>query len=77
MKEIKVILDTLEITRNEDRVALGTYQLKGEARYWWELMEATHAIATMTFDEFETLFLDKYFPMPIRLAKDQEFMNLK
>ncbi|KAI8550655.1 hypothetical protein RHMOL_Rhmol06G0124200 [Rhododendron molle] len=77
LKEVKVILDTLEITRDGDRVALATYQLKGEARYWWDLMEATHAIATMTFAEFETLYLDKYFPTPLRLAKEQEFMNLK
>ncbi|XP_058189236.1 uncharacterized protein LOC131306823 [Rhododendron vialii] len=31
----------------------------------------------MTFAEFETLFLDKYFPTPLRLAKEQEFLNLK
>ncbi|XP_058185737.1 uncharacterized protein LOC131302964 [Rhododendron vialii] len=77
LKEVNVILDTLEINRDGDRVALATYQLKGEARYWWDLMEATRAIATMTFAEFETLFLDKYFPMPLRLAKEQELLNLK
>ncbi|XP_058211547.1 uncharacterized protein LOC131323719 [Rhododendron vialii] len=52
-------------------------ELKGEARYWWDLMKVTHDIATMTFTEFETLFLDKYFPTPFRLAKEQEFLNLK
>ncbi|XP_058198395.1 uncharacterized protein LOC131313920 [Rhododendron vialii] len=31
----------------------------------------------MTFAKFETLFLDKYFPTPLRLAKEQEFLNLK
>ncbi|XP_058223089.1 uncharacterized protein LOC131332807 [Rhododendron vialii] len=77
LKEVNVILDTLEITRNRDRLALATYQLKREAHYWWDLIEATHAIATMTFDKFETLFLDKYFPTPLRLAKEQEFLNLK
>ncbi|KAI8524676.1 hypothetical protein RHMOL_Rhmol13G0166500 [Rhododendron molle] len=77
LKEIKVILDTLGINLYGDRVALATYQLKGEARYWWDLMEATHAIATMTFAKFKTLFLDKYFPTPLRLAKEQKFMNLK
>ncbi|KAI8559658.1 hypothetical protein RHMOL_Rhmol04G0190400 [Rhododendron molle] len=77
LKEVKVILDTLGINLDGDRVALATYQLKGEARYWWDLMEATHAIAAMIFAEFETLFLDKYFPTPLRLAKEQEFMNLK
>ncbi|KAI8538530.1 hypothetical protein RHMOL_Rhmol09G0110600 [Rhododendron molle] len=77
LKEVKVIMDTLGINLDGDRVALATYQLKREARYWWDLMEATHAIATMTFAKFETLFLDKYFPTPLRLAKEQEFMNLK
>ncbi|KAI8559747.1 hypothetical protein RHMOL_Rhmol04G0198300 [Rhododendron molle] len=70
LKEVKVILNTLEIIRDGDRVALATYQLKGEVRYWWDLMEATHAIATMTFAEFETLFLDKYFSTPLRLANE-------
>ncbi|XP_058216787.1 uncharacterized protein LOC131327659 [Rhododendron vialii] len=77
LNEVKMILRTLGITQDGDRVALATYQLKGEARYWRDLMEATHAIATMTFAEFETLFLDKYFPTPLRLAKEQEFLNLK
>ncbi|KAI8560006.1 hypothetical protein RHMOL_Rhmol04G0221200 [Rhododendron molle] len=77
LKEVKVILYTLGITQEGDRVAVATYQLKGEARYWWDLMEATHAVATMTFAEFETLFLDKYFSTPLRLAKEQEFLNLK
>ncbi|XP_058202933.1 uncharacterized protein LOC131317394 [Rhododendron vialii] len=31
----------------------------------------------MTFAKFETLFLYKYFPTPLRLAKEQEFLNLK
>ncbi|XP_058202882.1 uncharacterized protein LOC131317341 [Rhododendron vialii] len=77
LNEVKMILRTLGITQDRDRVALATYQLKGEACYWWDPMEATHAIATMTFAEFETLFLDKYFPTPLPLAKEQEFLNLK
>ncbi|XP_058217373.1 uncharacterized protein LOC131328446 [Rhododendron vialii] len=77
LNEVKMILRTLEITQDGDRVALATYQLKGEARYWWDLMEATHDIAVMTFAEFETLFLDKYFPTPLCLAKEQEFLHLK
>ncbi|XP_058217364.1 uncharacterized protein LOC131328436 [Rhododendron vialii] len=77
LNEIKMILRTLGITQDGDRVALTTYQLKGEARYWWDLMEATHDVDTMTLAEFETLFLDKYFPTPLRLVKEQEFLNLK
>ncbi|XP_058189333.1 uncharacterized protein LOC131306918 [Rhododendron vialii] len=77
LNKVKMILRTLGITQDGNRVALATYQLKGEARYWWDLMEATYTIATMTFVEFEALFLDKYFSTPIRLAKEQEFLNLK
>ncbi|XP_058217379.1 uncharacterized protein LOC131328453 [Rhododendron vialii] len=77
LNEVKMILRTLGITQDGDRVALTTYQLKGEARYWWDLMEATHTIANLTFAQFEALFFDKYFPTPLRLAKEQEFLNLK
>ncbi|XP_058216764.1 uncharacterized protein LOC131327635 [Rhododendron vialii] len=77
LNEVKMILRTLGITRDGDRVALATYQLKGEARYSWDLMETMHTVAAMTFAEFETLFLSKYFPTPLRLAKEQEFLNLK
>ncbi|XP_058185826.1 uncharacterized protein LOC131303052 [Rhododendron vialii] len=77
LKETKVIFRTLDITRDGDRVALATYQLKGEARNWWELMETTHDVAIMTFDEFENIFLDKYFPTPLKQAKAHEFMNLE
>ncbi|XP_058180064.1 uncharacterized protein LOC131298599 [Rhododendron vialii] len=77
LNEVKMILRTLGITQDGDRVALTTYQLKGEARYWWDLMEATHTIANLTFAQFKALFLDKYFPTPLRLAKEQEFLNLK
>lgn len=48
LKEVKVILRTLGITQDGDCVALATYQLKKEPRYWWDLMEATHNVATMT-----------------------------
>ncbi|XP_058216765.1 uncharacterized protein LOC131327636 [Rhododendron vialii] len=68
LNEVKMILRTLGITQNGDRVALATYQLKGKARYWWDLMEATHAVATMTFTEFETLFLNNKFKELSRYA---------
>ncbi|KAI8535829.1 hypothetical protein RHMOL_Rhmol10G0204900 [Rhododendron molle] len=83
LKEVKVIFSTLDIARDGDRVALAAYQLKGEARYWWELMETTHNIATMTFAEFErsmtvaqyaTKFeeLSRYAPTTIASEDDKE-----
>ncbi|XP_058223001.1 uncharacterized protein LOC131332722 [Rhododendron vialii] len=60
LKEVKVILDTFEITRNGDRVALATYQLKGEAHYWWDLMEEQEFLnlkqKTMTVTQYAAKF---------------------
>lgn len=77
MEEIKKILEVLDIHGDDNRVALATYQMQGEAQHWWKLMKSTHAIETMTWEGFEEIFLDKYFPAPIKQAMVQEFMNLE
>jgi hypothetical protein len=77
LEEIKKVLKTLAITRDEDCIALATYQMQGEAQHWWKMTEMLHDVTTMTFENFETIFLDKYFPAPIKQAMIQEFMSLK
>ncbi|XP_058185790.1 uncharacterized protein LOC131303015 [Rhododendron vialii] len=54
LNDVKMILRTLRITQNGDRVALTTYQLKGEAHYWWDLMEGTMTV-TQYAAKFEEL----------------------
>ncbi|XP_058198410.1 uncharacterized protein LOC131313933 [Rhododendron vialii] len=48
LKEVKMILDTLEITRDGDRVALATYQLKGEAPKEQEFLNLKQGTLTVT-----------------------------
>jgi N-glycosylase/DNA lyase len=78
-------LDQLEeifrVTRSgdQDKVDLATYRLRGEASQWWkrhrEHMEATEG--HMTWEEFKTLFLNKYFPSNVKDQKEIEFLTLQ
>lgn len=77
LKEIKVILSTLGVNQDNHGVALAAYQLEGEARHQWEVIEVTYNIETITFKEFENIFLDKYFLAPVKQVKIQEFQNLQ
>ncbi|XP_058216665.1 uncharacterized protein LOC131327526 [Rhododendron vialii] len=77
LAEIKKILETLDIQEASNRIALATYQMHSEAQHWWDLMKNTHDVAAMTWDRFEEIFLDKYFPAPVKQALASEFMNLE
>ncbi|QHO25224.1 uncharacterized protein DS421_12g379180 [Arachis hypogaea] len=63
----------------EQWVEFGTYQLQGEAQYWWQ---GTRCIlqpdgATIPWEVFRTEFYKKYFPNSARNAKELELMQLK
>ncbi|XP_058189315.1 uncharacterized protein LOC131306903 [Rhododendron vialii] len=77
LEEIKKILETLDIQEASNRIALATYQMQGEAQHWWNLMKNTNDVGTMTWERFEKIFLDKYFPTPVKQALALEFMNLE
>ena len=78
-------LDHLEeifkITRSadQDKVELATYRLRGEAAQWWkqyrEHMEATGG--HVTWEEFKTMFLNKYFSSNVKDQKEIEFLTLQ
>ncbi|XP_072072084.1 uncharacterized protein [Arachis hypogaea] len=63
----------------EQWVEFGTYQLQGEAQYWWQ---GTRRIlqpdgAAIPWEVFRTEFYKKYFPNSARNAKELELMQLK
>ncbi|XP_057734585.1 uncharacterized protein LOC130950036 [Arachis stenosperma] len=63
----------------EQWVKFGTYQLQGEAQYWWQ---GTRRIlqpdgAAIPWEVFRTEFYKKYFPNSARNAKELELMQLK
>ena len=73
--------EIFRITRSadHDKVELATYKLRGEAAQWWkqyrEHMEATRG--NVTWEEFKTLFLNKYFPSNVKDQKEIEFLTLQ
>ena len=67
----------MEITFDARRIRLAAFQLEGESHVWWDWVKASRNLEAMTWDEFYEIFMDKYFPMSARHAKDQEFLELK
>ncbi|XP_034701176.1 uncharacterized protein LOC117926612 [Vitis riparia] len=72
MRRILVGLDIPE----ERRVGLATYMLVGKADFWWESMKRVYDTEVMTWEEFERIFLGKYFGEVAKHAKRMEFEHL-
>ncbi|KAH0633127.1 hypothetical protein KY284_035913 [Solanum tuberosum] len=78
LDEIKKIFEVMQVTEN-DRVELASYQLKDVAHIWytqWKENRGTNA-APITWGCFSETFLDRFFPIDLREARAQEFMNLR
>ncbi|XP_016196055.1 uncharacterized protein LOC107637123 [Arachis ipaensis] len=63
----------------DQRVEFATYQLAGEAQYWWQGTQRLlqHHDAAIPWDAFRTKFYKKYFPNSVRTAKELELLQLK
>ncbi|RVW61725.1 Transposon Ty3-I Gag-Pol polyprotein [Vitis vinifera] len=72
MRRILVGLDIPE----ERRVGLATYMLVDKADFWWESMKRVYDTKVMTWEEFERIFLGKYFGEVAKHAKRMEFEHL-
>src|ERR1044072_195526 len=63
IQETEKIFEVLQ-TPAAEKVGLVTFQLKGDAEYWWrstrQLMTANQVV--ITWDAFKRAFLEKYFP---------------
>ncbi|KAK7393128.1 hypothetical protein VNO78_21582 [Psophocarpus tetragonolobus] len=63
---------------DEWRVSHASFQLQGDAKVWWKatqrMLESRGEI--ITWDLFKTLFLEKYFPVSARNAKEVEFNKI-
>ncbi|XP_047264093.1 uncharacterized protein LOC124896567 [Capsicum annuum] len=76
--EMDKIFKVMHVDQIED-VELSAYQLKEVANQWyneWEDAKGDSAEPTV-WDEFVEAFLDRLFPLELREAKEEEFMNLK
>ncbi|XP_010663868.1 uncharacterized protein LOC104882405 [Vitis vinifera] len=72
IKRILVGLDTPE----ERRVSLAAYMLVDKVDFWWESMKIVYDTEVMTWEEFERIFLGKYFGEVAKHAKMMEFEHL-
>ncbi|RVW60237.1 Transposon Ty3-I Gag-Pol polyprotein [Vitis vinifera] len=72
MRRILVGLDIPE----ERRVGLAAYMLVDKADFRWESMKRVYDTEVMTWEEFERIFLGKYFGEVAKHAKRMEFEHL-
>ncbi|XP_028083106.1 uncharacterized protein LOC114284408 [Camellia sinensis] len=77
LRQIKKLLDTSNIRNEQDRVTRTAFQMEGEADHWWEMIKSTQQVETLTWRQFEDLFMEKYFPNSLRQEMIQEFLQLK
>ncbi|XP_020963503.1 uncharacterized protein LOC110265081 [Arachis ipaensis] len=63
----------------EQWVEFGTYQLQGEAQYWWQgTRQILHPDGVViSWEVFQTKFYKKYFSNSVRNTKKLELMQLK
>ena len=71
---IIAILDFMRVVGNE-RMACATYMFQEDARIRWEVISYTRNINALSWEEFQTLFNEKYYNDVIRAAKAEEFIS--
>ena len=57
-------------------MSFAAFRMKDSALDWWQLTERQEGNAPITWERFEELFYEKYFPLSVRREKECEFMNL-
>ena len=60
---------------DEERVSFAAYMFVGEAHEWWLLTSEREP--NMTWERFQAVFDDKYFPKALKSKKLKEFIYLK
>ena len=55
---------------------MAAYTLVDKADFWWESIKRVYDTKVMTWEEFDRIFLDKYFGEVAKHAKRMEFEHL-
>ena len=76
-RQVKRILEAMEITSDATRIKLATFKLEGESKIWWDWIKVSRDLEMMTWGEFREFFMSKFFPASTRHAKAREFLELK
>ena len=75
--QIANVLEAMEITFDTTKIRLAAFQLEGEAQVWWRWVRTSRDLEVMTWEEFQELFMGKYFSETTRHAKAQQFLEMK
>ncbi|XP_038902429.1 uncharacterized protein LOC120089074 [Benincasa hispida] len=73
--EIETIFRHMNIPE-EQKVNYATFMLRGDAKFWWESTQRTIK-STVSWQQFNQAFYNKYFPLTVRYKKEVEFLNLR
>lgn len=77
ISDVERIFEVLECPVG-DRVRLATFWLKGNAYHWWQAVKRGYENpAAITWEEFQKVFSDQFYPPSYRYAKKSEFLYLK
>ncbi|WP_265653245.1 retrotransposon gag family protein, partial [Escherichia coli] len=74
--DIQFILDFMRLDENE-KVRCAAFQLKKDARLWWESVRIQHDVNTMDWTAFVGLFRGRYFNEDMMEAHKDELDNFR
>ena len=75
MDLITSTLDFMGVIGN-DRVSCASFMLRNDARIWWGVESQIRDVRALTWEQFQSLFNEKYFSEVIRSSKMEEFVGL-
>ncbi|TQD98790.1 hypothetical protein C1H46_015605 [Malus baccata] len=75
LARIKQCFDVSDVPEDL-KIGFATYCFIGAAHYWWEFVKRIRDVKSITWAEFEELFLNMYYPETVRDAKCDEFQGL-
>ncbi|XP_038887130.1 uncharacterized protein LOC120077320 [Benincasa hispida] len=73
--EIETIFHHMNIPE-EQKVNCATFMLRGDTKLWWESTQRTIK-GSVSWQQFNQAFYNKYFPLTVRYQKEVEFLNLR
>ena len=75
-QQVERVFKAMEITSDATRIRLAAFQLEGESQIW-DWVKVSRDVENMTREEFQELFMNKFFPTSARYVKAWEFLDLK
>jgi hypothetical protein len=78
LQEVEKILKVMNCPE-ESNVNYATYLLLGDAEYWWKNAKSMleNAQEEITWEVFQTKFLERYFPQSARTKLGDDFLKLR